>query len=49
MPHKFDKTEFEARQQAKVDHKANVAATPNPSSVPQLVDRVKLLEKTVGL
>ena len=47
--HKFDPVEFEAKKQAKVDHEANKAATPNPNSVPQLVARVKLLEQALGL
>lgn len=47
--HKFNPTEFEAKQQAKADHAANVQTIPSPNSVPQLATRVKLLEQVLGL
>lgn len=47
--HKFNPTAFAARQAAKVDHDANQQNTPTPSSIPQLVARVKLLEQVLGL
>lgn len=49
MAHKFNPTEFASKQQAKADHEANKQATPNPSSVPQLVARVQLLEQALVL
>lgn len=47
--HKFDKAKFDAAVTAKSDFQAHIKTNPAPNSVPVLVQRVKLLEKLLGL
>jgi hypothetical protein len=49
MAHKFDKVEFDGKKQAKQDHEKDKKDSPNPNSLPALVQRVKLLEKLLGV
>ena len=44
--HKFDRTEFDLRTQAKTD--LELPHTP-PNSVPGLVERVDLIETMIGI
>lgn len=49
MPCTFNPTAFAARQKAKQDFDAHKQANPSPNSTPVLVERVKLLEKAMGI
>lgn len=47
--HKFKPAEFAAKQQAKTDQKAAKQGNATPTKLPDLVDRVKLIEAVLGL
>ena len=49
MPSAFNPVAYEAQKQAKRDYEAHKQANPNPNSMPVLVERVKLLEKLLGV
>lgn len=47
--HKFDKVDFDGKKKAKDDHDKGKKGNPNPNSIAELLQRVKLLEKLLGV